>query len=497
MKKQLTALLTAMALGLSAAPLTALAEAEPSESKLPEWVPRDYLAALEFCNTYGKTHVQDGYVCLVRRGSPDKDMHEGFTETRSEEPVEQFMPQFIVGTADPEKDGGKEGKDDLFREPAEQHYQFEVSLYKPKQSGELKITWAYESNPSKATEFTFDVAKDGIKETDIFGWLPDSPAEFSDFDDANPVLSVHDNYIVYCGTPCYDGGYQEFLSQTGTGRTELVYSYGVSPLYSGPLPCGGSSSIIRVYRPVQPGTIRLTVSEKRSWEKEIVYSDTVYYAIDEELTVTETESPETLTGDCNGDGELSVADLIALRKYLHGMGTLEKPELCDLDGDGQVDIFDFAELRQLLLIQSPWKDGDLEFTAETVVNPSPYRADAHKKFEVKWYGKYDAVKSYINDFDKAEAVSLKEITEETFKDHTVLTVASPAGAGDRKIYIESVERKGSRLIVHTETLHTDVPTPDMAVFFSVIALDKDAMDGIKDFVVENIDRYPQIIADGE
>ena len=55
MKKQLTALLTAMALGLSAAPLTALAEAEPPESKLPEWVPRDYLAALEFCNTYGKT----------------------------------------------------------------------------------------------------------------------------------------------------------------------------------------------------------------------------------------------------------------------------------------------------------------------------------------------------------------------------------------------------------------------------------------------------------
>ncbi|MBR2086549.1 MAG: dockerin type I repeat-containing protein [Oscillospiraceae bacterium] len=489
MRKHLTALLAAAALTLSAAPLTALAKEELPGSMLPDWVPRDYLTALDFCNTYGKTHIQNGYVCIVRRGVPDRDMHEGFTETRSEEPVEQFIPQFVFGAAEPETDG----KDDGFREEVQAHYQFEVSLYKPKHPGELKITWTHDTNPSKETALTFEVAEDGsITETDVFGWLPDSPLEFSEFDAVNPELSVHENYIVYAGTPCYDGGYQECVSLTGTGRAELVYNYGVSQLYRGPLPYGGSSSVIRVYKPVQPGTIRLTAAEKRIWEKEPVYSDTVYYAIDEALNVTETEPAEALYGDVNGDGELSVADLVTLRKYLHGKGTLAKPELSDLDGDGQVDIFDFAELRQLLLVQSPWKDGKLEFTSETVVNPSPYRPENHKACDIKWYGNLDATQSYLNDFDKADAVKLKEITEETFKDHAVLTVASRAGAGDQRFTVESVERKGSRLIVHTDTYHTMFPTPDMAVIYNVIAVDKSAMEGIRDFVVENQDNYQAI-----
>ena len=71
MRKQLTALLAAMTLCLSTAPMTALAYDEPTV-KIPDWVPRDYLAALDFCNTYGTTHTQDGFVCLVRRGNADE-----------------------------------------------------------------------------------------------------------------------------------------------------------------------------------------------------------------------------------------------------------------------------------------------------------------------------------------------------------------------------------------------------------------------------------------
>ena len=72
MRKHLTALLAAAALTLSAAPLTALAKEEPPGSMLPDWVPRDYLAAVDFCNTYGKTHIHDGYVCIVRKAYLDE-----------------------------------------------------------------------------------------------------------------------------------------------------------------------------------------------------------------------------------------------------------------------------------------------------------------------------------------------------------------------------------------------------------------------------------------
>ena len=482
MRKHLTALLAAAALTLSAAPLTALAKEEPPGSMLPDWVPRDYLAAVDFCNTYGKTHIHDGYVCIVRKAYLDETPQPDFTETHSEEPIEQFMPQFIISS-----------RPDEVVDPVPQRYAFQVSLYQPSKPGELKITWGTKEHPDAGETFTFDVAEDGsITETDLFGWLPDSPAEFADFDKENPVLSVHDGYIVYAGSPCYDGGYQEYLSVVGSGAVELIGDYGIGRTYADVEPCGGSPNILKLYKPVRPGTVQITATEKRSWEKDPVYSDTGYYQIADDLTVTETASSEALLGDCNGDGELNVMDLIAMSKYLHGKGTLAKPELSDLDGDGQVDIFDFAELRQFLLVQSPWKDGKLEFTSETVVNPSPYRPENHKACDIKWYGNLDATQSYLNDFDKADAVKLKEITEETFKDHAVLTVASRAGAGDRRFTVESVERRGSRLIVHTDTYHTMFPTPDMAVIYNVIAVDKSVMDGIKDYVVENQDNYQAI-----
>jgi hypothetical protein len=463
-----------------------LQKAEAPGSKLPDWVPRDYLSALDFCNTYGTTHIQDGYVCLVRRAYADEDLNKGFIEESSQEPIERFSPKFIINPVS-EKDGKESGMH------VEQRYQFEVTLYHLKKGEELSIRWSTEKAPDKGTTFTFEVTEDGkLLETDIYGWLPDCEAEFYDFDEENPAFSVHDGYIVYAGSPCYDGGYQEYITQTGSGAVKQVPTRGIGRLYAGELPCGGSSSIIRVYRPVKAGKLQMTATEKRSWETEIVCSDTSYYVIDEELNVTETAPFEERYGDCNGDGELSVQDLVSMCKYLHGKGTLKNLALADMDGDGQVDIFDLAALRRQLLLQSPWKDGNVEFSCETVVNPNPYRPQSHKQYDVKWYSNLDATQCYLNDFDKADAVKLKEITEETYKDHAVLAVASEIGAGDRRVTVEGVERKGSRLIVHTYTYHTMNPTPDMAVIYNVIAVDKNTVEGIRDMIVDNKDMYEAV-----
>lgn len=486
MRKQLTALLTALTLCLGAAPLTASAEEKtPPGSMLPDWVPRDYLSAVDFCNTYGKTRVQDGYICLVRRGLPDRDMHENFVETSSEQPIEQFIPQFVIGT-----------KGDAPSDSPQQHYQFEVSLYQPSSTGELTITWDYKSAPDRNAAFTFDVAADGtITETDIRGWLPDSSAEFADFDKHNPAFSLHNGCIVYAGTPCYDGGYSELISIVGSGGLELFRSYHIGQLYAGDLPCGGSEQVIKVYRPVRAGSIQITASELCTWSKEPPVSrDTAYFSItdtDGQLRAETSAPPETLFGDCNGDGELNLTDLVSMHKYLHNQDSLTNPEAADLDGDGQVDCFDYANLQRLLRVQTPQKDGEVKFLSETVVNHAPQYEENHKAFDIKWYGNLDAVLYYINDFAKDYTVKLREITEETFQDHAVLAVASPIGSGDRKVTVESVERRGSQIIVHTVTQRSLTPTPDMAVIYTAIAVDKDAVEGIKDLVVENEDRYPE------
>ena len=62
MKKQLTAMLTAAIMALSTVPVFAAAE-DPS---LPDWIPQDYAAEVDFYNTHGATCVQDGWLCCIR-----------------------------------------------------------------------------------------------------------------------------------------------------------------------------------------------------------------------------------------------------------------------------------------------------------------------------------------------------------------------------------------------------------------------------------------------
>lgn len=46
-------------------PATSFAEETGDAAKYPDWVPTDFESAVEFCNTYGATHIEDGYVCIV------------------------------------------------------------------------------------------------------------------------------------------------------------------------------------------------------------------------------------------------------------------------------------------------------------------------------------------------------------------------------------------------------------------------------------------------
>jgi len=36
-----------------------------SDEYVPEWVPDDLESAIGFCNTYGATHYENGYLCIV------------------------------------------------------------------------------------------------------------------------------------------------------------------------------------------------------------------------------------------------------------------------------------------------------------------------------------------------------------------------------------------------------------------------------------------------
>ena len=57
------------------------------------------------------------------------------------------------------------------------------------------------------------------------------------------------------------------------------------------------------------------------------------------------------SGDVNADGEFNVADLVMMSRYIYGMTTFEERQIAsaDLNGDGNVDIFDMVEFRKKIL----------------------------------------------------------------------------------------------------------------------------------------------------
>ncbi|MBP0972880.1 MAG: leucine-rich repeat protein [Oscillospiraceae bacterium] len=74
----------------------------------------------------------------------------------------------------------------------------------------------------------------------------------------------------------------------------------------------------------------------------------------EKPTEAPTEQPTTappalLLGDTDGSGSLSVSDIIALQKYLLGVGELKNSDVADLNGDSVIDIFDLGLLKRLML----------------------------------------------------------------------------------------------------------------------------------------------------
>ena len=56
-------------------------------------------------------------------------------------------------------------------------------------------------------------------------------------------------------------------------------------------------------------------------------------------------------GDLNGDGQLSVGDLILMNRYIHGTYSFNEKQFksADLNGDGNADIFDVIEFRKRIL----------------------------------------------------------------------------------------------------------------------------------------------------
>ena len=300
MKTRLIALLTTGMMLASAAvlpPIQTGAAEDPILGTLPDWVPTDFADALQFYNNYGKTHVEDDFICLVRPAV--QFMKDDYGVSLSGSMSELFspagnVPQFYELEIPPKPD-----KDDPDAQadyaalceklgiPSDdysffEHFQdrrtqpaFEVGVYRVFQGYDLTIQWTQtEGDETKVTEtFSFE-NKDGTTvETDIYSWLPDSLPEFREFEMVSGKASAHGNaaqgvYVAYASTVNASTGASLKMEQEGDCEVKEVRRSVCAPVELLPGVDGAASHEVILYAPTADGIVDITWTVGREWSDE-------------------------------------------------------------------------------------------------------------------------------------------------------------------------------------------------------------------------------------
>ncbi|MDE6425570.1 MAG: dockerin type I repeat-containing protein [Ruminococcus sp.] len=371
MNKKLIAMMSALVMSFSAVPYTANAEDAPPE--IPDWIPQNFTEALNFDNKYGQTHIENGLICCVRKKDVDED-DEYITEYSDDSQLEVLSSEtynFVMPEKPDESDeqAYQEYLDFIHENYLEEYiryaehygheinvkadFEYEVTVYSMNPSSSAEINWITQSAESgkvwSSTTFSFESSADGeITQTDIYGWFPDCLGECN-----FKQVSIVNGYIVFCDDICYDGGYSLIFEQTGTAELECVASGSFSGTTIKPGPVGSSPIVVRAYKPLDDGTVKVTFKEAREWEQDgkEIGKTVKYYDVDEDGNITEIDG--IIAGDCNNDGKFTVSDVVMFEKWILGTGELTNWKNADFTWDNNLDIFDLVLMKQELIKTLP------------------------------------------------------------------------------------------------------------------------------------------------
>ncbi len=358
----------------------AFAEPVPPDVPVPDWVPTDYMSAMEFSNQYGATHIADGLVCVLEKQL--RDAKYSYSEKidatgEVENPYSVYRDVVFDSIPKPEApdENSKEYQEyrNLMRDlefmafneeknAYEAPNKYHLTVYSMQPDTTLKIEKQLIYNGTKLLnsdcyEFSCD-QDDKITEDDIYSWVPDSIQEFDAFYNNHKdseAITLHDNYIVYCGRVNHSTGQELEIKQTGTTRLACIASENIHQDRLGML-AGESDSIFMVYRPLSNGLVKLTAATFMGYtddpEKQHREESVQYFAAaspDEVIIIDPGQFKEPIPGDVNYDEQLTIADAVMLSKYLVGDGELYFWVLADLNEDNIVNAADLSLLKQVLM----------------------------------------------------------------------------------------------------------------------------------------------------
>ncbi len=315
MKHKLTALLTAaMLLASSGTILPVQAEDDSYMDSvigtLPDWTPMNFIDAMEFYNKYGKTHVEDNFICLVKPMRLDeKDKYiTSYSGSMAMINTPACTSPALFKLEIPEKPDpndeealaayeelcnklGVPTDDYTFFEDyakSEVQYIFKVQMFRVLEGHDLTVEWIMDLGEGYKKmiidTFTFENPSGYIEQTDIYSWLPDCPAEYTWLNSyshestlAGSGACVYDNYIAYCAEVNASTGASLEMKQSGDGAIEYYMESdcnGFDLRSEVELVDGQSSSSVIVYEPIADGLVDVEWSVGRHWSDEAPFDIT-------------------------------------------------------------------------------------------------------------------------------------------------------------------------------------------------------------------------------
>lgn len=348
-----------------------------NRTDVPEWVPTDFAEALEFDRTYGATRAADGYACCVRRMIKGRSYTKSGVnaldkQLKNADPGKVFERTFTLEVPDKSDTEAYESYLAMLKkcrltekdvQNADKEIYYTVEVFKPEKNTTLSVFWdnmyTYENGkPKDYIDLEFAVDDGGnVTETDIFGWLPDSMTEMREWITERGNVTAHEEYVVFS---VISSAYNMEMSYEGIPEITEAFSYRFeAPSIVTTLGAPYAEAVL--YQGWRQGKDIMTFDYsggKGQYEPAAKTVQTVSFNLDLHAALLDDAGLDPLVkGDCNYDGMLGVADVVALQNWLLGRDSLRKPENADIDGDGVLDVFDLMQLRKLLLESPLWGEG--------------------------------------------------------------------------------------------------------------------------------------------
>lgn len=267
----------------------------------PDWTPHDYLSAMEFMNTYGYTHTDGHYICIVRPAYKEVEIVNNITTSKDDSENQrdsEYEAKTFRFTLDEIPSNVLDSDIHFYKNIQESGSCYEALMIYTDSEIDINVEMSVKSVDTGALQesvksYSFHSDGKNVAETDIYGWLPDSFPEALEYYSKNGEISYKDGKLVYCNNLSPSIGQSIEIESIGDGKIKEFPTVGVCRQFIVPM-SGGTTYALKVYDGEAEGDADVTFKRGRPWatDGEDYSTVTAHIHVNADMTVSEAEKPD-------------------------------------------------------------------------------------------------------------------------------------------------------------------------------------------------------------